>query len=88
MDQGQSGTQSRRYICTVGVGRMSHIGGQSQTERLGSVGRCCTLTSRASQGRSGWWVFGVARRSHGKYYALTLPGSVARVGSTGGGRYS
>ncbi len=71
-------------VVTVRVARMSQIGGQSQTRRLGRVGRCCTLTSGASQGQSGWWVFRFARMSHGKCYALTLPGSVARVESTGG----
>ncbi len=42
-------------VCTFGVGRMSHIGGQSQTGRLGRVGRCCTLTSHAPQSQSVWW---------------------------------
>ncbi len=32
-----------------GSARMSHVGGQSQTGKLGRVGRCCTLTSHAPQ---------------------------------------
>ncbi len=54
--QSQLGWWSVGLELLFGFARMSQVDNdQSQTRRLGKVGRCCTLTSHAPQGQSVWW---------------------------------